>query len=150
MREGEDTMSVETAAERARTRDWADVALVAGAVILTLSTAYIHTTLGSLLFTMNAVGYTVLAAALVVPIGLAERYRWLIRLGLLGFVLATIGGWILFGARYDVAYFDKAIEVVLIGFLLVAIWRMDGGPAGVVAHLRALPGEVSDLLRGRR
>ena len=143
-------MSIEVTAERARTRDWAAIGLVAGAVILTLSTAYIHSTLGGLLFTMNAIGYTVLAAALVVPIPIADRYRWLIRLGLLGFVLATIGGWVMFGARYDMAYFSKAIEVVLIGFLVVSIFRMDGGPAGVVAGLRALPGEISGLLRGRR
>src|SRR5437762_13698542 len=98
-------MSIEATAERARTRDWAAIGLVAGAVILTLSTAYIHSTLGGLLFTMNAIGYTVLAAALVVPIPIADRYRWLIRLGLLGFVLATIGGWVMFGACYDMAYF---------------------------------------------
>jgi hypothetical protein len=143
-------MSVETTAERARTRDWVAVALVAGTVILTLATAYIHSTLGGLLFTLNAIGYTVLALALIVPIPLFDRFRWLIRLGLLGFVLATIGGWIMFGARYDMAYLSKAIEVVLIGFLLVSIYRFDGGVAGVIAHLRALPGDVRGLLRGDR
>lgn len=143
-------MDIETTPERARTRDWVAVALVAGTVVLTLATAYIHSTLGGLLFTMNAIGYAVLAVALVVPIPIADRFRWLIRLGLLGFVLATIGGWILFGARYDVAYFDKAIEVVLVGFLVVSIYRFDGGPAGVIAHLRGLPGDVRGLLRGGR
>jgi hypothetical protein len=143
-------MDVEMTTEHPRSSDWVDVVLVAGTVILTLATAYIHSTLGSLLFTMNAIGYTVLAAALIVPIPLFARFRWLIRLGLLGFVLATIGGWILFGARYDVAYFDKAIEVVLIGFLVVSIYRFDGGVAGVIAKLRALPGDVSGLVRGGR
>jgi hypothetical protein len=143
-------MSVETTAERARTRDWVAVALVAGTVILALGTAYIHSTLGGLLFTLNAIGYTVLALALIVPIPLFDRFRWLIRLGLLGFVLATIGGWIMFGARYDMAYLSKAIEVVLIGFLLVSIYRFDGGVAGVIAHLRALPGDVRGLLSGGR
>jgi hypothetical protein len=143
-------MDVEMTTEHPRSGDWVDVVLVAGTVILTLATAYIHSTLGGLLFTMNAIGYTVLAAALIVPIPLFARFRWLIRLGLLGFVLATIGGWILFGARYDVAYFDKAIEVVLIGFLLVSIYRFDGGVAGVIAKLRALPGDVIGLVRGGR
>jgi hypothetical protein len=144
-------MDVEMTAEHPRTNDWVDVVLVAGTVILTLATAYIHTTLGGLLFTMNAIGYTVLAAALIVPIPPRfARFRWLVRLALLAFVLATIGGWIMFGARYDVAYFDKAIEVVLIGFLLVSIYRFDGGVAGVIAKLRALPADLSGLVRTGR
>jgi hypothetical protein len=143
-------MDVDTTAERTRTRDWVAVALVAGTVILTLATAYIHSTLGGLLFTLNAIGYTVLAVALIVPIPLFDRFRWLIRLGLLGFVLATIGGWVMFGARYDMAYLSKAIEVVLIGFLVVSIYRFDDGPAGVIAHLRALPAELASLVRGGR
>ena len=143
-------MDVEMTKEHPRTDDWVDVVLVAGTVILTLATAYIHTTLGGLLFTLNAIGYTVLAVALIVPIPLFARFRWLIRLGLLAFVLATIGGWMMFGARYDVAYFDKAIEVVLIGFLLVSIYRFDGGVSGVIAHLRALPGDLRSLLGGGR
>ena len=143
-------MDVEMTAKHPRTSDWVDVVLVAGTVVLTLATAYIHTTLGGLLFTMNAIGYTVLAAALIVPIPLFARFRWLIRLALLAFVLATIGGWMMFGARYDVAYFDKAIEVVLIGFLVVSIYRFDGGVAGVIAHLRALPADLAGLVRGGR
>ena len=143
-------MDTEMTAEHPPTRDWVAIALVAGTVVLTLATAYIHSTLGGLLFTLNAIGYTVLAVALFVPIPLFDRFRWLIRLGLLGFVLATIGGWMMFGARYDVAYLSKAIEVVLIGFLVVSIYRFDGGPAGVIAHLRALPGDVRGLLRGGR
>jgi hypothetical protein len=143
-------MNAEMSAQHPRTNDWVDVVLVAGSVILTLATAYIHSTLGGLLFTLNAIGYTVLAVALIVPIPLFARFRWLIRLALLGFVLATIGGWVMFGARYDVAYLSKAIEVVLIGFLLVSIYRFDGGVAGVIAHLRALPGELAGLVRGSR
>jgi hypothetical protein len=143
-------MDVEMTAEHPRTSDWVDVVLVAGTVILTLATAYIHTTLGGLLFTMNAIGYTLLAAALIVPIPLFARFRWLIRLALLAFVLATIGGWMMFGARYDVAYFDKAIEVVLIAFLVVSIYRFDGGLAGVIAHLRSLPADLAGLVRGGR
>lgn len=143
-------MDVEITAEQPRMRDWAAVALVAGAVLLTLATAFIHSTLGGLLFTLNAIGYAVLAVGLIVPIPLFARFRWLIRLGLLGFVLATIGGWMMFGARYDVAYFSKAIEVVLIGFLVVSIYRFDGGVAGVIAHLRALPADLAGLVRGGR
>ena len=34
-----------------------DIAIRAGIVVLALSTAYIHSTLGGLLFTLNALGY---------------------------------------------------------------------------------------------
>jgi hypothetical protein len=143
-------MDVEMNAGHPRTNDPVDVVLVAGTVILTLATAYIHSTLGGLLFTLNAIGYTVLALALIVPIPLFARFRWGIRLALLAFVLATIGGWMMFGARYDMAYLSKAIEVVLIGFLLVSIYRFDGGVTGVMAHLRALPADLTGLVRGAR
>jgi len=148
-------MAVEVTKQRASERDWQLTALNVGAAVLTLGTAYIHSTLGGtgltyLMFTMNAIGYTILALALVAPIPLLSRFRWLVRLALLAFAVATIGGWLVFGARYDMAYLSKAIEVVLIGFLLVALWRYDGGPSGVIAKLRALPGDLADLLGGAR
>src|SRR3990170_7005983 len=124
-----------------RSPDWAAIGLVGGVVVLTVGTAYIHSTLGGLLFTLNALGYATLAIAVAAPIRLAARFRWLVRLGLLGFTLTTIGGWILFGARYDVAYLSKGIEAVLVALLLVSIFRFDGGPAGVVTRLRALPAD---------
>ena len=46
-------------------------------------TAYIHLTLGGLLFTLTAVGYVRAALALVIPLAIADRFRWLIRLGLI-------------------------------------------------------------------
>ena len=103
-----------------------------------------------MLFTLNALGYAALAVAIVLPIPLLERFRWLIRLALLGFTLMTIGGWVLVGARYDVAYFTKAIEAVLVALLVVSIYRFDGGPAGVVARLRKLPTELVGSMRGGR
>lgn len=137
-------------AEGSREREWVAVGLVGAVFLLTLATAYIHTTLGGLLFTLNALGYAVLAVAIVVPIRLAHHFRWLIRLALLGFTLATMGGWLMFGARYDMAYIDKAIEAVLVAFLLLSIYRFDGGLAGVLARLRALPADLARLVRGVR
>ena len=133
-----------------QSRDWASIGLVAGVVLLTLATSFIHSTLGGLLFTLNALGYAALAAAMVVPIGLADRFRWLIRLALLGFTLATIAGWVMFGARYDVAYLSKAIEAVLVALLVVSIYRFDDGPAGDLERLRNLPAELLGLVRGDR
>lgn len=106
-------------------------------VLLTLATAAVHASLGGMMFMTNAAGYTVLAVAMVAP-GAAPRWRWLIRLALIGFTAATIGGWVAFGARFGLAYFDKAIEVVLIGVLLTEMWQSDGGPVGVYRRLRRL------------
>jgi hypothetical protein len=108
---------------------------------LTLATAAIHASLGGVMFMLNAAGYTMFAAAMTLP-GPFARIRWLVRLGLLAFTSATIGGWVLFGARFDLAYIDKALEVGLIGVLLVELWRIDGGPIEVIRRLRWLAGRV--------
>ena len=121
----------------------ATVLLHATVVVLTLATAAIHASLGGVMFTANAVGYTVLAVAMVAP-GAASRWRWLTRLTLIGFTAATIGGWVAFGARFDLAYLDKAIEGALIGGLLIEMWRSDGGPVGVYRRIRRL---ISNMAR---
>jgi len=108
--------------------DWGEVGLRAVVAGCGLASAWIHLTLGGLLFTMNAAGYLALTIALVVRLDLARRARWLTRLALLGFTSATIVGWLFMGARFPLAYIDKAIEVVLIGFLVADIWRADGPP----------------------
>jgi hypothetical protein len=106
-------------------------------VALTLGTAAIHASLGGLLFMANALGYAVLAIAMVIP-GPIGHVRWLVRLALLGFTAATIGGWMLFGARFPLAYLDKAIEVALVGVIGYELWRLDGGPIGVARQARRL------------
>ena len=112
-------------------RDALSVGLRVGIVLLTLSTAYIHFTLGGMMFLANAVGYLVFAAAMVAPLAIASRYRWLIRAALIVFAVATIGGWLMFGARYWLGYLDKAIEIGLIALLAVEMVRYDGGPLNV-------------------
>jgi len=116
---------------------------------LTLATAVIHASLGGLLFTLNAVGYASFAVALVLP-GTIGRYRWLVRLALLGFTAATIGGWLLFGARFPLAYLDKGIEVALIVFVSVELWALDGGPGEIVTRARRLAAGISGSLVARR
>jgi hypothetical protein len=111
------------------------IALRIGVVALTLATAQIHATLGGLMFTLNAIGYATLAAAMVLP-GPIGRIRWLTRYALIGFTAATIVGWLAFGARFDLAYIDKAIEAALIGLLLIESWVIDGGPLAVVRRAR--------------
>jgi hypothetical protein len=114
-------------------------------VVLTIATAAIHASLGGPVFMLNAIGYTTLATLMVLP-GPIGRARWLIRLALLGFAAATIGGWILFGARFPLAYIDKGIEVVLVAFLAFEIWLVDGGPLGVVRRLRRVINGFAGIL----
>ena len=110
----------------------AGVALRFGIVALTLGTAYIHSTLGGLLFTLNATGYAVFAIAMIVPISLAVRFRWLIRLGLIGYAATAIFMWAIQGPYYSTAYIAKGIEVALIFLLVVDFLRADGNPVKVV------------------
>ena len=102
---------------------------------LTVATGWIHLGLGGALFTLNGVGYLVAAAAMVVPIPFVRRFRWFIRLGLVGYALATIVGWYLMGPRWIVAYVAKAIEVALIALLAVEIRSYDGNP---IARIRRI------------
>jgi uncharacterized membrane protein len=106
----------------------AGLTLRAAIVALTLATGWIHAGLGGILFSLNAAGYVVAAAAMVAPIGLAVRYRWFIRLGLIGYAVTAIVAWYLTGPRYDVAYIAKAIEIALIALLLVEVRAYDGNP----------------------
>lgn len=110
----------------------ADGLIRAAIVGFVLGTAYIHSTLGGLLFTLNATGYVVAAVAMLAPIALASRFRWFIRIGLMGYALATIVGWAIQGPYYSTAYIAKAIEVGLIALVTVDFVRFDGNPVAKV------------------
>jgi len=109
-----------------------DAVIRAGIVALILGTAYIHSTLGGLLFTLNAAGYVVAAIAMIAPIALASRFRWVIRVGLVGYAAATIVGWAVQGPYFSTAYIAKAIEVALIAVVAVDFIRFDGNPIALV------------------
>lgn len=109
-----------------------DVAIRAAIVGLALATGYIHLTLGGLLFTLNAIGYVTAAAVIIVPLALAVRFRWVIRLGLIGYAATTIIGWAIQGPFYQTAYIAKGIEVALIVLVAIDFARMDGNPVAVV------------------
>jgi hypothetical protein len=130
-------------------RDALSIVLRVAIVVLTLATAYIHYTLGGMMFMLNAVGYLVFAAAMVAPLAIASRYRWLIRAALIVFALMTIGGWMMFGARIWLGYVDKAIEVVLIALLFVEMFRYDGGPVAVAQRGWELLMSIVRRLTGR-
>jgi hypothetical protein len=110
----------------------AAIALRAAIVALALATGYIHLTLGGLLFTLNAAGYVVAAAAMVVPIALAVRFRWVVRVGLMGYATTAIVAWAVQGPYSSTAYVAKAIEVALITLLAIDLVRADGNPVALV------------------
>ena len=109
-----------------------NVVIRAAIVGLALATAYIHSTLGGLLFTLNAIGYVTAAVAMVVPLALAVRFRWFVRLGLIAYAMTTIIGWAIQGPYYSTAYIAKAIEVAMIALVAIDFARMDGNPVDVV------------------
>jgi hypothetical protein len=98
------------------------IALRGAIVVLTLSTAAIHASLGGTLFLLNAAGYAALALGMVLP-GLFHDLRWLVRLGLASFTATTIMAWLLMGARFPLAYLDKGLEVVLIALVVAEMVR---------------------------
>lgn len=120
-----------------RTLTETDIAIRATIVVLALATGAIHATLGGPLFTLNAAGYLVAAVAMVIPLGIAVRHRWLIRLGLIGYAATAIMGWLLIGPRYDVAYLAKGIEVTLIALLAIEFVRYDGNPMSMLRRTLA-------------
>ena len=124
-----------------------DAAIRVAIVGLVLGTAYIHSTLGGLLFTLNATGYVVVAAAMLAPIAIASRFRWFIRLGLMGYAATAIVAWAVQGPYYSTAYVAKAIEVTLIALLMVDFVRFDGNP---IAKVRSEVSSAVAYLRGRR
>lgn len=124
-----------------------DVAIRAAIVGLALATGYIHSTLGGLLFTLNAVGYLVAAVAMIVPLALAVRFRWVVRLGLIGYAASTIVGWAIQGPYYETAYIAKGIEVALIVLVAIDFVRHDGNPMDVIRRELATFGA---FVSGRR
>lgn len=127
------------------------IVLTTAIVILTLTTAYIHSTLGGMLFTLNALGYVALAVAIVigatVTLPIVVRFSWLPRLALFGYTLATMLGWLMMGPRYDMAYLAKAIEGVLLALLIVDVYRVYGGPGNMAAEARTSVTEFIGSLR---
>ena len=97
------------------------VLLTVGIVALTLTTASIHFSLGGLLFLLNAAGYATAAVAIVVaawaPHPFIARFSWLPRVGLIGYTLVTIVGYLVMGPYFTLGFIAKGVEVVLIALL---------------------------------
>ena len=124
--------------------------LTAGIVVLTIATAYIHLSLGGLLFTLNAAGYATLAVAIVVGAAVAhpfvQRFSWMPRVGLAGYTATTIAGYLVMGPYFTLGFIAKGIEVALIALIIVDVMRVFGSPAGLV---RAAVASVAPILPAR-
>ena len=110
--------------------------VVAAIVVLTLATAYIHLTLGGLLFTLNAIGYAALALAMiviaVVPHPLVRRFDWMPRAGLAAYTATTIGAYLVMGPYFSLGWVAKGIEVAILALLAADVLRAYGSPVGLV------------------
>ncbi len=102
---------------------------------LMLVTAYIHLSLGGLLFTLNGIGYVVLGAAYLgaatLPVALLRDLGWLARIGLGGYTLLTIGAYLAIGPYFALGWIAKAVEAALVGLLAVETLVTYGGLAGL-------------------
>ena len=124
--------------------------LTTAIVGLTLATAYIHFSLGGLLFTLNALGYAGLAAMVAVgaaaPMPIIEKFSWFPRVALIGYTATTIVGYLVMGPYFTLGFIAKGIEVALIALLIVDVFRVYGSPMGLV---RAAVGSLAPVLPAR-
>ena len=115
---------------------WATLALTIPIVELALTTGYIHLTLGGPLFTLNAVGYGVLAAAYAVGAaangGIIGRLAWAPRVALFGYTLTTIGAYLVIGPYFTLGWVAKAVEVALLTLIAADLARAYGSAGGLV------------------
>jgi hypothetical protein len=110
------------------------VGLTIAIVDLALITAYIHLTLGGMLFTLNALGYAALAAAVVasaIPHPFARRFAWLPRLGLGAYTAVTIVAYLVMGPYFSLGWVAKAVEVAILTLLAADLVRLYGSPNGL-------------------
>jgi hypothetical protein len=130
----------------------AGAVLTAAIVGLALATAYIHLNLGSLLFTLNGLGYVGLAGLIVIgaaaPIALVQRFSWFPRVALIGYTAMTIGGYLVMGPYFSLGFIAKGIEVALVALLIVDVIRVYGSPMGLIrAALESVAPVLPDRFR---
>ena len=110
--------------------------VVVAIVALTLATAYIHLSLGGLLFTLNAIGYAGLALAMIVIAivrhPLVRRFDWMPRAGMAAYAATTIGAYLVMGPYFGLGWIAKAIETTILALLAVDVVRAYGSPVGLI------------------
>lgn len=105
-------------------------------VALTAATAFIHLTLGGLLFLLNGLGYAGLIVLIVLaataPHPLIARFDWFPRVALIGYTATTIAGYLIIGPYFALGWITKGIEVVLISLVVVDVFRVYGSPRRMI------------------
>ncbi len=125
-----------------------DVVLRVAVAALALANGYIHSTLGGLQFTLNAIGFVVLAIALIAPVWPFGQVRWLTRLAVIGFAGTTAIGWYLFGARYNVGYLSVAIDLTIVALAAIDSYVAVGSPVQIARRIVRLGGRFVPGLAG--
>ncbi|CAN5583808.1 hypothetical protein BH23CHL7_BH23CHL7_16190 [soil metagenome] len=123
--------------------------LLVAIVAATLTTAYIHYTLGGLLFLLNALGYVGLATLLVTPLGFLRRLRPLVLVALAGYTVATIVGWAIVGPYFTLAYITKAVEVGLLVLIGIELYRTRADMVPALRFARTLVNDVVGIVLRR-
>jgi hypothetical protein len=124
----------------------AGAVLTIGIVALTAATAFIHLTLGGLLFLLNGLGYAGLIVLIVLaataPHPLIARFDWFPRVALIGYAATTIVGYLAMGPYFALGWITKGIEVALIALVVVDVFRVYGSPQEMVR--RAIASVLGD------
>jgi hypothetical protein len=127
----------------------AGAVLTVGIVALTAATAYIHLTLGGLLFLLNGLGYAGLIGLILLaatpPHPLIARFDWFPRVALIGYTAVTIGGYLVMGPYFTLGWITKGIEVALIALVVVDVVRVYGSPQGMLR--RAIASVLGEATR---
>lgn len=115
-----------------------DLFLLAGIVVATLITGAIHYTFGGIMFMLNSIGYVTAAVVVVASLFVLQRLRVLVLIGLAGYTIVTIVGWVVMGSRFDLAYFTKAVELVLLALIGIYLARHREEIVPALRYLRTL------------
>jgi hypothetical protein len=114
----------------------AGVGLTLAIVALTAATAYIHFSLGGLLFTLNGLGYVGLIGLILLaaasPHPLVARFSWFAHFGLAGYAALTIAGYLVMGPYFSLGWIAKGIEVAIIALVALDVLRIYGSPQAYV------------------
>jgi len=114
---------------------------MAVAVTLTLTTAYVHLTLGGPLFTLNGLGYLGFSLLMIigasVPHPIVVRFAWLPGVGVGAYAAVTILAYLIVGPHFALGWITKGVELALIGVVTADLIRAYGGAPGVVRAIVA-------------
>jgi hypothetical protein len=89
-----------------------------------------QTTLSEL-FLLNSIGAVVLVVVFLLSLRWLTRWHWVADVVLIGYALAAVVAWLYSGSPnpFELGYISKAVEIGLVGALLVDLWSAGPRPA---------------------